>query len=62
MEKVMPYCRVSVEKYIFSQVEAIVLPVYQFSWSEVDSVVGEKRQKIFNTMSLSQIFEEIGLL
>ncbi len=33
MEKVMPYCRVSVEKFIFTQVEAIVAPVYHFAWS-----------------------------
>ena len=33
MEKVMPYCRVSVEKYVFSQVENIIGPVYHFAWS-----------------------------
>lgn len=37
MEKVMPYCRVSVEKYVFTQVEGIILPVYHCAWSEMDS-------------------------
>lgn len=61
MEKVMPYCRVSVEKFVFAQVENIVIPVYHLAFSEVDSVVEEKRKKIFGTMRLSLILEEIGL-
>ena len=56
MEKVMPYCRVSVEKYVFTQVESIIVPVYHFAWSEVDNIFEEKRKKIFATKPLTLIF------
>lgn len=55
MEKVMPYCRVSVEKYVFTQVENIIVPVYHCAWSEVDNIFEEKRKKIFATKSLTLI-------
>lgn len=51
----MPYCRVSVEKYVFTQVEAIIQPAYHFAWSEMDNTFEEKRKKIFSTKSLSLI-------
>jgi hypothetical protein len=61
MEKVMPYCRVSVEKFVFNQVENIVAPLYHFAWSEVDNILEEKRKKIFANNSLTAIFDEVGL-
>jgi hypothetical protein len=57
MEKVMPYCRVSVEKFVFNQVENIVAPLYHFAWSEVDNILEEKRKKIFANNSLTAIFD-----
>ena len=61
MEKVMPYCRVSVETYVFGQVENILVPVYHYKWSEVDNIFKEKRKIIFSNKSLQTILEEIGL-
>ena len=28
MEKIMPYCRISVEKYTFDKIEKILMPIY----------------------------------
>ena len=57
MEKVMPYCRISVEKYVFSQVENIIIPIYHYSSSEISNIFEEKRKKIFNTQSLGAILD-----
>lgn len=53
----MPYCRVSVEKYIFSQIDNIINPIYHFAYSEIDNIFEEKRKKIFSTKSLESIFD-----
>ncbi len=55
MEKVMPYCRISVEKYVFSQVENIIIPIYHYSSSEISNIFEEKRKKIFSTQPLAAI-------
>ncbi len=57
----MPYCRVSVEKYIFSQIDTIIIPIYHLAFSEVDNIFDEKRKKIFSSKSLAAILDEIGL-
>lgn len=57
----MPYCRVSVEKYVFAQIDHLIIPIYNLSFSEVDNIFEEKRKKIFNTKTLATILDEIGL-
>lgn len=34
MEKIMPYCRITVEKFIFDKIEHIIYPVYHQKVSE----------------------------
>lgn len=61
MEKVMPYCRITVEKFIFDKIENIIYPIYNHKVSEQLTIFEEKRNKIFNTRRLKDLFADINL-
>lgn len=52
MEKIMPYCRISVEKYVFDKIETIINSIYKFKASESTTIFEEKRNKIFTQKRL----------
>lgn len=56
MEKIMPYCRITVEKYVFEKIEKIINPIYVQKVSEQMSIFEEKRTKIFNTRKVKELF------
>ena len=68
MEKVMPYCRITVEKFVFDKIENIIFPIYNQKVSEQMTIFEEKREKIFSTRKVQDILmtstcsEKIGLL
>lgn len=55
MEKVMPYCRITVEKYIFDKIENIIYPIYHQKVSEQMAIFEEKREKIFAVRKLKDV-------
>lgn len=38
MEKIMPYCRISVERYVFDRIESIITPIYSHRASEQNAI------------------------
>lgn len=61
MEKIMPYCRISVERYIFDRIDSIINPIYSHKTSEENAIFEEKRAKIFTHKKLKDIFSDINL-
>lgn len=52
MEKIMPYCRVSVEKYVCERAIPIIYPVYQEHSRVKDEEFTLKRSAILNTRTV----------
>jgi hypothetical protein len=61
MEKIMPYCRISVERYIFDRIDAVINPIYSHKASEENAIFEEKRARIFSQKKLKDIFADINL-
>jgi hypothetical protein len=61
MEKIMPYCRISVEKYLFDKIDNIITPIYHHRASEQTTIFEEKRERIFAMKKLKDIFADINL-
>jgi hypothetical protein len=61
MEKVMPYCRITVEKFVFDRIEGIIFPIYCQKVGEQMAIFEEKRVKIFGTRKVRNIMQEINM-
>ena len=61
MEKVMPYCRITVEKYVFDRIEKVIYPIYKQNVNEQMEIYLEKKEKIFSTRRVKDIMEDINL-
>jgi L-amino acid N-acyltransferase YncA len=61
MEKIMPYCRISVERYIFDRIQPAIVPIYSHKTAEENAIFEEKRARIFSQKRLREIFAEINL-
>jgi hypothetical protein len=61
MEKIMPYCRISVERYIFDRIQPVIAPIYSHKTAEENAIFQEKRARIFSQKKLREIFSEINL-
>lgn len=61
MEKIMPYCRISVERYIFDRIQPVIAPIYSHKTAEENAIFEEKRARIFSLKKLREIFNEINL-
>lgn len=57
----MPYCRISVEKYVFEKIYPTIYELYQVKNKESHLNYNKKQQKIRSNLSPKIIFEEIGL-
>ena len=55
MEKIMPYCRISVEKYTFDKIEKILASIYSQKNSLDNVIFQEKRAKILSQKKLKEI-------
>ena len=38
MEKIMPYCRISVERYIFDRIQPVIAPIYSHKTAEENAI------------------------
>lgn len=61
MEQIMPYCRISVEKYVFEKTHATLFGIYQAKNQAEDAIFQEKLKAIFSTLTPERIFEDISL-
>ena len=61
MERIMPYCRISVEKYTFDKIEKIITPIYSQKNSLQNTVFVEKRNKLLSQKKLKELLTEIHL-
>ena len=57
----MPYCRITVEKFVFDKIENIIFPIYNQKVSEQMTIFEEKREKIFSTRKVQDILNDINL-
>ncbi|KRX10706.1 hypothetical protein PPERSA_08701 [Pseudocohnilembus persalinus] len=55
-KQIMPYCKISVEKYVFSKIENTLMALYIQKNNENQKKFNTKRQKILNKLSIKQIF------
>lgn len=57
MEQIMPYCRISVEKYVFEKIYVTITAIYQVKNETVVKNYVVKKGKILNTMTPIHIFK-----
>ena len=51
-KSVMPYCKISVEKYIFGKLNENLYSMYALKNSEIDKIFNLKRSQILETTSI----------
>jgi hypothetical protein len=61
MELIMPYCRISVEKYVFEKICNTLCSIYECKNDNIVKQFIEKKNKIRTTLTPINIFKEIGL-
>lgn len=57
MEQIMPYCRISVEKYVFEKVHETIAKIYDAKNQAIVSDFISKKHKILNTMTPAHILK-----
>lgn len=62
MEKVMPYCRVSVEKYVCEKLNDTIYPIYSARRAKMEAEFRAKRERILEEWSVKDIYGEVGLV
>lgn len=58
---ILPYFKISVEKYVFDKVEPLVKDIYQEKAGSIERNFLEKREKIIKTLTIKEIFQEVDL-
>ena len=57
MQQIMPYCRISVEKYLFEKIYTTLAAIYQSKNEAIVKTYLTKRTKILTTYSPLSIFK-----
>ena len=61
MQQIMPYCRISVEKYVFEKIHPTLFAIYQTKNAADNKIFDKKIGAIFDTMTPQVIFNDISL-
>lgn len=56
MQQIMPYCRISVEKYVFEKINATLYAVYENKNENIVKLYLQKKNKIINALTPINIF------
>ncbi|KAL4467787.1 hypothetical protein ABPG74_013122 [Tetrahymena malaccensis] len=56
-KSVMPYCKISVEKYVFGKLSQNLQSMYKFKYNDLDQAFSKKQKEILEKMSIIQIFK-----
>lgn len=51
-KSVMPYCKISVEKYVFGKLSESLYAMYEHKNNKIDQLFRERRQEILDTTSI----------
>ena len=57
----MPFSRISVENYVFGQLENLIYSIYRLKNIDIEKTFQEKKAKIIESYTVKDILEEVCL-